>query len=269
MTKEEYRAFKQQEKADVFEKLSAATQKLLSAEHLKEYADMQAIMPGQSVSNVLLLMDQKPEATLVGTYEDWKKENAFPKKGEKAIMTLAADYYQKPDGTKGMTSKVVKVFDISQTTAEKREVSRAVSRGAADLIMKGYPPAAEIPELPNGEYAIYHPDKKTVYVKAGLDPDTKFFAIAREQAVAMMMKGDALTRADVITDAGMSAYIVTKRYGFEPPNIEFGRLASRFYGKEEKEVREKLGGIRFTADRIHQKVQEQAELSRSIRETER
>ena len=83
----------------------------------------------------------------------------------------------------------------------------------------------------------------------------------------MMTKGDALTRADVLTDAGMSAYIVTKRYGFEPPNIEFGRLASRFYGKEEKEVREKLGGIRFTADRIHQKVQEQAELTQQLQDS--
>ena len=42
MSNEEYRAFEQAEKAEVFNTLSDATQSLLSANMLKEYADLQA-----------------------------------------------------------------------------------------------------------------------------------------------------------------------------------------------------------------------------------
>lgn len=269
MSKEEYRAFKQQEKAEVFDALSEVTQQMLSGDKLKEYADMQAKLPGHSVSNVLLIMEQKPEATWVRTFDDWKGDNVSLKKGEKGILTLAADYYQKPDGTMGMSSKVERLFDISQTTAENRTVTRPVYKSAPELLMECEPIAVETPELPNEAYAIYDPQMQEIHVKEGLDPDTKFFCIAREQAVAMMTKGGVMTRDDVIRDAEFSAYLVTKRYGFDAPDISFGEMASHFYGKEEKDVREALGGMRFTADRIHQKVQDQQELSRGNKDMER
>ena len=59
MSNEEYRLLKQQEKENVFEMLSDATQSLLSADKLREYADMQAKLFGHSASNVLLIMEQK------------------------------------------------------------------------------------------------------------------------------------------------------------------------------------------------------------------
>ena len=269
MSKEEYRAFKQQEKAEVFDTLSEATQQMLSGDKLKEYADLQAKLFGHSVSNVLLIMEQKPEATWVRTFDDWKADNVSLKKGEKGILTLAADYYQKPDGTMGMTSKVEKLFDISQTTAENRTVTRPVYKSAAELLMECSPQAIEKPELPGEADALYDPQTNEIHVKDGLDTDTKFFCIAREQAVAMLTRGDVLTRNDVIRDAEFSAYLVTKRYGFDPPDIGFGEMASHFYGREEKDVRESLGGMRFTADRIHQKVQDRLELSRGSKDMER
>jgi len=269
MSNEEYRAFKQAEKAEVFDALSAATQSLLSADKLREYADLQAKLFGHSASNVLLIMQQKPEATWVRTFDDWKSDNVSLKKGEKGILTLVADYYEKPDGTMGMTSKVEKLFDISQTTAADRTVTRPVYRSAAELLMECSPVAVEKPELPDEAYALYDPQTNEIHVKEGLDADTKFFVIAREQAVAMMTQGEAPGRDDVIPQAEFSAYLVTKRYGFNAPDIDFGRMAESFRGREEKEVREQLGGMRFTADRIHHKVQEQVELARGHREAER
>ena len=269
MSNEEYRALKQQEKEDVFEMLSDATQSLLSADKLREYADMQAKLFGHSASNVLLIMEQKPEATWVRTFDDWKSDNVSLKKGEKGILTLVADYYQKPDGTMGMTSKVEKLFDISQTAAADRNVTRPVYRSAAELLMECSPQTIEKQELPNEAYALYDSQTNEIHVKQGLDPDTKFFVIAREQAVAMLTRDEVLGRDNVIPQAEFSAYLVTKRYGLNAPDIDFGRMSESFHGMEEKKVREELGGMRFTADRIHHKVQEQVELSRGHREAER
>ena len=139
MSNEKYRLLKQQEKENVFEMLSDATQSLLSADKLREYADLQAKLFGHSASNVLLIMEQKPEATWVRTFDEWKSDNVSLKKGEKGILTLVADYYEKPDGTMGMTSKVEKLFDISQTAAADRNVTRPVYRSAAELLMECSP----------------------------------------------------------------------------------------------------------------------------------
>ena len=269
MNKEEYREFKRQERAEVFDTLSEATQELLSADKLKEYADMQAKLSGLFASNVLLVMEQKPEASWVRTFDDWKEDNVSLKKGEKGILTLAPDYYQKPDGTTGRGVKVVRIFDISQTTAENRTINRPVYRGATEMLMECWPKTVEAQELLGGETAFYDPQKQTIFLKEGLDPDTKFFMLAREHAVAIETKGNILTREEVIGKAEFSAYLVTKRYGMNPPDIDFGKMADSFRGREEKDVREELGGMRFTADRIHQKVQEQLEQNRETKGMER
>ncbi len=135
--------------------------------------------------------------------------------------------------------------------------------------MECSPQAIEKPELPDEAFALYDPQTNEIHVKEGLDPDTKFFVIAREQAVAMLTQGEVRSRDDVIPQAEFSAYLVTRRYGFDAPDINFGRMAESFQGMEEKKVREELGGMRFTADRIHHKVQEQLEFSKGHREAER
>ena len=74
MSPDEYSELKRQEKAEVFDLLSDATQKLLSPDKLREYADKQAQLFNHSVSNVLLIMEQAPEATWVRSYDDWKAD---------------------------------------------------------------------------------------------------------------------------------------------------------------------------------------------------
>ena len=60
----------------------------------------------------------------------------------------------------------------------------------------------------------------------------------------------------------MAAYILTKRYGFDTPDIDFGKLPESWLGKEEKDVRAKLGGIKFACDKVDEKVREALELDR-------
>ena len=95
MSPDEYSELKRQEKAEVFDLLSDATQKLLSPDKLREYADKQAQLFNHSVSNVLLIMEQAPEATWVRSYDDWKADGVTVLKGEKGIKTLGSYRFQK------------------------------------------------------------------------------------------------------------------------------------------------------------------------------
>ena len=263
ISSKEYADLKRQEKDEVFETLSVATQKLLSGSKLKEYADKQAQLFKHSVSNVLLIMEQMPEASWVRSYDDWQKDGVQVLKGETGIRTLGSYRYQKEDGSMGMGSKVVKMFDVSQTAIKDFDIEGPSYRKMPEAVMLAFPAAVEVPELPNEEYAFYDPESKLIRVREGLDPATKVFAVAREHAVEIMMGNNYNTREDVIHQAELSAYILTKHYGYDAPDINFGEMSEKYPGKEESEVRGQLGIIKHTAETIDNRVQEALELNRA------
>lgn len=268
MTGGEYAELKRQEKAEVFEMLSDATQKLLSGSRLKEYADKQAQLFKHSVSNVLLIMEQMPEAKWVRSYDDWKKDGVMVLKGETGIKTLGSYRYQKEDGSMGMGSKVVRMFDVSQTAIKDFDIGGPSYRKMPEAFMLAFPAAVEVPELTNDEYAFYDPDSKLIRVKAGLDPAAKVFVLAREHAVEIMMGNNYNTREDVIHQAELSAYILTKHYGYETPEISFGEISKTYPGREESEVRAQLSTTRYIAETIDKRVQEAIELNRADKHRE-
>ena len=268
MSVDEYSEFKRQEKAEVFELLSGATQKLISPKGLRAYADKQAQLFRHSVSNVLLIMEQDPEATWVRSYDDWKADGVTVLKGENGIKTLSSYRFQKEDGTMGMGYKVVKTFDVKQTGLRDFEIGKPSYSKVPDVIMNIYPAAVEVAELPDGELAVYDPEDRLIRVKAGLDSATKVFFIAREQATYQLADFNEVQREDVRDEANMAAYIITKHYGFETPDVDFSKTTDKYPGKEEKEVRSQLGGIKFVCDKLDEKVREALEHERSSKSRE-
>ena len=266
MSEDEYSELKRQEKAELFDLLSDATQKLLSGSKLREYADKQAQLFNHSVSNVLLIMEQDPDATWVRSYDDWQKDGVQVLKGQEGIRTLGSYRYQKSDGTLGMGSKVVRMFDVKQTAIKDFDIEGPGNRKVPDAIMNTYPASVEVKELPDGEYALYDPEDKLIRVKEGLEPNVKVFVVAREQAMQIFTDDGRLPREEVMDKAEMAAYVVTRHYGFDTPEIAFGEMSSTYPGKEEKDVRAELGSIKFAADRIDARVQEAIELSRGSRD---
>lgn len=72
---DEYRDMKMKEKSEVFDMLSGSTQSLMKAEDLLQYLDLQSRFMHLSVSNVLLIKAQRPEAVWVRTFDEWKQDN--------------------------------------------------------------------------------------------------------------------------------------------------------------------------------------------------
>lgn len=77
------------EMRDVTEKLEKGVQDVFGSEQFQKLLDTMAKFPHYSVNNNILIMMQKPDATLVQSYTDWKKMGRFVKKGEKEIRILA------------------------------------------------------------------------------------------------------------------------------------------------------------------------------------
>ncbi|WP_144122931.1 toprim domain-containing protein [Catellatospora sichuanensis] len=67
--------------------------------------------PGRSVDEVLLIARQRPDATELATYDQWRARGVHVRRAERGLALLP------PSDDSGEASDIVKVFDITQTNA--------------------------------------------------------------------------------------------------------------------------------------------------------
>lgn len=119
------------------EQLETALEGLRDTDTYKAYLRAMALFRQYSYKNTLLIVEQYPHATLVGSFGTWKKLGRHVRKGEKAIRILAPitfggkqndetveqDNHEagniKQDAKRIVGYKTVCVFDIAQTEGEK------------------------------------------------------------------------------------------------------------------------------------------------------
>jgi antirestriction protein ArdC len=111
--------------AELLKELDERIDKVQSSDEFKEVLEFFSKFHNYSYHNSILIMMQKPEATLVAGYRQWQKKfNRHVKKGEKGITILAPFTYKKKKGDidsdeeKEVTKtyfRPVYVFDVSQT----------------------------------------------------------------------------------------------------------------------------------------------------------
>ena len=77
------------EMKEITEKLEQGVADIFSSEKYKIFLNTMAKFPQYSYNNNLLIMLQKPDATLCQSYTGWKKMGRFVKRGEKGIRILA------------------------------------------------------------------------------------------------------------------------------------------------------------------------------------
>ena len=265
---EEYREKKQQEKNQVFDMLSGSTQSLMKPDELMNYLDLQSRFMHLSVSNVLLVKAQKPEAVWLRTFDEWKADDISLLRGETGFMTLDSSYYQRMDGSMGRTSKVTRLFDISQTTAASRQVSMPAFRNMAEVIAAASPVAVEKSDrVADGLDAVAHDGM--ISVREDLTAEQAFYPAAREIA-CMQLAGDAgLTRDEVLPYGECAAYILAKRYGLPCGLPDTDRLIKHFEGMEEKDVRKELTAMRQTAMGMEKNMLDARQKEKDDRKAER
>ena len=85
---------RKEELKDITEKLEKGVQDVFASDQYQKLLDTMARFPRYSLNNNILIMLQKPDATLVQSYTGWKKMGRFVKKGEKGIRILAPAPYK-------------------------------------------------------------------------------------------------------------------------------------------------------------------------------
>ena len=206
------------EMKEITRKLEEGVAEIFSSEKYQKFLDTMAKFPQYSINNSLLIMMQKPDASLVQSYTGWKKMGRFVKRGEKGIRILAPtpftidrdqermDADGKPvldqDGEpvretvqiRMMAFKPVSTFDISQTEGEPvqslgvDELKGSVDQYAAffSAMKEASPVPVGFEKIKGGAKGYFHTTENRIAIKEGMDEIQNVKTLVHEMAHAKL-----------------------------------------------------------------------------------
>jgi len=208
----------------------------MKSEQIKEMTDrateqlVAALQAGYSLSNVLLIALQKPNASYVAGFQTWNGLGRFVKKGEKGIMILAPIVRRnvEDEDTAGEASRTIAgfraahVFDISQTDGQKLPQIGVVQGDPRDCTerLRQFAAAQNIVVEYSDEIA---PARGTSYggriaLLPGQSAAEEFSTLTHELAHELLHRGDrrtTTTKRIRETEAEATAFIVCQAVGLE------------------------------------------------------
>lgn len=237
-----------------------------------------------SYKNIQLILAQNKEATLIASFNKWKKDfERSVLKGSKALKIWAPISYKakdkdgkelldengKPIIKEGF--KLVPVFDVSQTDGKEipKQIYELEEKMPKDDFVKLYksivatspvPIKAIDPEVYKGVNGFYVPEEKYIGISKGMSADHTIKTLIHEITHATLHTnsqakfGDNVYRKQEF-EAESVAYIVSKHFGINSSDYSFGYLASwTRQGHDIKQFEKSLSTIQSQARELINKI---------------
>lgn len=205
--KAEYRAQKRAEMEQLFNRIDEGVKQVFTSERYREYLKFMSRFTNYSANNTMLIMMQKPDATLVASYGKWKQLGRQVDKGQSGIEILAPVAYktnqimeiERPvtdefgnkvynaDGTEqtetlekpimDIAFKKVYVFDVSQTSGKEipdpvQELQGEIDADKKEAMLKALSRATGIDitfeDIKGGAKGYYSPSENKIVVQSGM-----------------------------------------------------------------------------------------------------
>ena len=252
--------------------LEKGVKEIFTSDKYIEYLTFMSKFHNYSFNNIVLILMQKPDASLVAGYKAWQsKFKRQVRKGEKAITILAPCPHKRIEEDENGKKKeivwtsfrAVSVFDVSQTDGEELptgcvETLTGEVENFTDLKEKleavsPVPVSYEnIEGEANGFYS--HTDKR-IAVQEGMSEAQTIKTLIHEISHAILHNKDTgeAKDADKFTrevQAESTAYTVCSMLGIDTSDYSFGYIAGWSTGKEVKELNASMEVIRTTAKDI-------------------
>lgn len=193
-----------------------------------------------SLSNVLLIYSQRPDASLVAGFRKWQDNGRQVRKGEKGIAILApliGKDKEDPEKKVVYGFRTAYVFDVAQTDGEELPsvpaptlleghedaASEAVKLMEALITERGW--KLEEVTYSDGTRGSWTPSTKTVTVDPTLAPLQRAKTLAHEIAHAEFAHDEKHDRQLAELEAETAAYLVMDALGLPTDDYSFAYLA--------------------------------------------
>ena len=293
------------EMEEITTKLEKGVKDIFDGENYQAYLNFCAKLPRYSVNNQILIMMQKPDATMCQSFTNWKEANRFVRKGEKGIRILAPAPYkmQKEQDKMDVSGKAildkdgepvketvevtinafkpVSTFDISQTDGEPvptpgvDELTGSVEGYETLLaaIKEVVPVPISFEQIDSGAKGFYHLEENRIVVQEGMSEAQTVKTLLHEashQALhskeAMDSAGEKKSKNQKETEAESVAYVVCQHYGIDTSDYSFPYVATWSADKEVPELKASLDTIRRTASELIVKIDEKVQTLTTVKE---
>lgn len=297
---------RKKEMDEIMGKLESGVAGVTNSEEYRKLMDTIAKFPRYSINNNILIMLQKPDATLCQSFTGWKEMNRFVKKGEKGIRILAPAPYkiEKEQDKMGQDGrpildqdgepvkevvqinvnafKPVSTFDISQTEGEPLpQIGVAELDGSVEGYAVMLDALKEISSVPiafenieSGAKGYFHQAENRIAIQEGMSEVQTVKTAIHEMAhqklhsvEAQQLKEGKQSRASKEVEAESVAYVVCKHFGINTSDYSFSYVAGWSEGKDTPELKESLQTIRRAASEMISDIEGKfAELQQTIQE---
>lgn len=252
--------------SEITKKLEQGVKDVFESDRYKDYLSFMTKFHNYSINNIVLIMMQNPEASLVAGYKAWQtKFHRQVRKGEKAITILAPCTHKKVIEQDGEQKEVVwtsfravKVFDISQTDGE--DVPDILKPLAGDVknyedlknrLVETSPVDIEFKPIKKAN-GYFHIKDKRIVVKSGMSEEQTIKTMIHEISHAMLHNADDGSEKDADNNtkevqAESVAYVVCQMLGIDSSEYSFGYIAGWSRDRTIKELSASIEAIRTTA----------------------
>ena len=226
--------------------------------HLEDVLDLMARFPKHSVNNLLLIAAQRPEATDLKGFNEWKELGTSIKKGETGITLLEGREYTRKDGTEAVRYSTRRVFDISQTKALSNPHPEFPLKAATVLGALYNDPVCEVTVDESmsgrpGDDAVYDHETAIIRLAKVMKMSEAIPPLTRELARAYMLSGDNVP--DNTEEAAVcAAYVFCRRKGASTEGFDLSLVTAGLSELEAKDVRSFLSRVKDVSNGIREQM---------------
>ena len=267
-----------------FSMIEQGVEDVYSSESFKQYLSCLSKFHSYSLNNTLLILSQKPEASLVAGYRAWQTNfNRHVNKGEKGLMILAPvttkedRLMNKHDGNGNVILdefgnpvqemrvvnltyfKTTTVFDISQTsgdplpylvhdlTGSSNEVKAIIQTiQSVCTIPIEFKTETEDLSFMTGAKGYYSPRKDKIVINKDLEDLQTAKTLIHEYAHSLLHKETDKNQSQREIEAESLAFVICDHFGIDTSEYSFGYIAS-YADKDYSELKSILVNIQSKA----------------------
>jgi len=229
-----------------------------NVENYKVFLDVQSRFDMYSVGNALLITSQKPDATKLKTYNEWKQYGTVYKNYTKIKILEPKKYYSKDNFNAVNTWNPKNMIDISDTslkdTLEKQEKYNDKIKLAA-LLSECPVDIKVVSEIPDYDvYAKWDDNENILYVKSSENINSVFQSLVKELARSSIETSNNSELDNFKCES--VAYLVCKKCNIDTSLIKVNTIPEILQNMYSKEVRAELTKINSTMKEINDRMED-------------
>lgn len=244
--KEKWAAKKKTERENAYTLIeTTSTAMAESGDTFQKYLDVQSRFDRYSVSNAILVSAQMPTATQLKPFAEWKKSGIYVNRNAAKITILEpGKEYTREDGSTGVFYNAKTVYDISHTSAKQAEQKEPDVRTLVSALIDASPVPFQIADDLNGVAALYDSEQDVIFIQDGLGEMQLFTGMSKEIAAAIYDKRHRESRDASAFKSYCVAYMLSKRYGMDISDFQFGQIAGELKGLDPQAFKGELNRMR-------------------------